>query len=145
MIEEVRDSRIEGGEGLLAIVIRKDQRKNGVNFVTDRDAELQVALIKHPCGHEVVPHRHLPASRTLKLTQEVLVVQKGFLLARFYASDGRYVDSKCIGPNEVVLLISGGHGFVAETDVEFVEVKTGPYLGALDKCPLSVPFIENKS
>ena len=34
---------------------------------------------------------------------------------------------------DVILLISGGHGFVVLEDVQMIEVKQGPYSGDEDK------------
>ena len=34
---------------------------------------------------------------------------------------------------DVILLVSGGHGFQALEEVEMIEVKQGPYTGEQDK------------
>ncbi len=34
---------------------------------------------------------------------------------------------------DVILLVSGGHGFVVLEEVEMIEVKQGPYSGDADK------------
>jgi hypothetical protein len=34
---------------------------------------------------------------------------------------------------DVILLVSGGHGFEVIEEVEMIEVKQGPYLGEHDK------------
>ena len=38
-----------------------------------------------------------------------------------------------LGPGDVILLISGGHGFEVLEDLNMIEVKQGPYVGDADK------------
>lgn len=140
MVEEIRDiATPEGSEGLLAIVVTKDTENpvpRGVNFITDKDAELQVAFIKHPSGHSIPSHRHPPQDRRIRRTQEVLIVQRGRLTVNFYTGDGRHVATRSVKEGDVVILTGGGHGFTCDTDVEFVEVKQGPYVSHVDKVQL---------
>ena len=41
--------------------------------------------------------------------------------------------SRVLGPGDVILLISGGHGFEVLEELNMVEVKQGPYAGETDK------------
>ena len=47
------------------------------------------------------------------------------------------MESRVIGPGDVILLISGGHGFEVLEEIEMVEVKQGPYAGEMDKTTFS--------
>ena len=40
-----------------------------------------------------------------------------------------------LGPGDVILLISGGHGFEVIEEIDMVEVKQGPYADDMDKTP----------
>jgi hypothetical protein len=44
-----------------------------------------------------------------------------------------YRTSRLLGPGDVILLISGGHGFEVLEELNMVEVKQGPYAGDSDK------------
>jgi hypothetical protein len=53
----------------------------------------------------------------------------------FYDDQRRYLSSRILGAGDVILLVSGGHGFEVLEEVEMFEVKQGPYLGDQDKTP----------
>lgn len=67
------------------------------------------------------------------MTQEVLLIKKGVLRVDFYDEYEDYLESRDLHAGEIILLVSGGHGFQALEEVEMVEVKQGPYAGENDK------------
>lgn len=67
------------------------------------------------------------------MTQEVLLLKKGVLRVDFYDEYEDYLESKDLHAGDIILLVSGGHGFQALEEVEMVEVKQGPYAGENDK------------
>lgn len=67
------------------------------------------------------------------MTQEVLFVKKGILRVDFYDEYEDYLESKDLHAGDIILLISGGHGFQILEEVEMIEVKQGPYAGENDK------------
>jgi hypothetical protein len=75
--------------------------------------------------------------RAVRYTQEALFLRRGRLRIDFYDKDRTYVESRVIGPGDVILLISGGHGFEVLEEIEMVEVKQGPYAGEMDKTTFS--------
>ena len=139
-LEYIRDAHPDGGEGLLAIVIRSGQSPvPGCQFVTEPHHPLQVAVMRHERGHVVPPHVHLERPRTYTLTQEVLVVGSGVYRVTVYTSTGRKVQDVILATGDTVVLLAGGHSVRAITDGELLEVKTGPYGGrAADKRDLDV-------
>jgi hypothetical protein len=50
-----------------------------------------------------------------------------------YDSDKAYIESRVLEAGDVILLVSGGHGFEMLEDTEMIEVKQGPYTGDSDK------------
>lgn len=129
----------DGIDGHLATVVRaraawSDVRPpSSIDFHTHPSAVLQVATIRHPSGHVVEPHVHLPHTRTIRGTPEVIVIRAGKVGVDFYTCDQRYVTSRVLLPGDVVILLSGGHALQILEDAEMLEVKQGPYLGAEDK------------
>ena len=51
----------------------------------------------------------------------------------FYDAYEDYLESRILYTGDVVLLVSGGHGFEVLEEVEMIEVKQGPYSGEMDK------------
>ncbi len=128
MIEEIK----EAGE-LLAIILRAGYDKPGITFFTPDDLSQQLAYMRHPSGKVIEPHVHNPVARQVHYTQEVLFLRRGKLRVDFYASDQRYLSSRMLNSGDVILLITGGHGFEALEEIEMIEVKQGPYAGDSDK------------
>lgn len=87
----------------------------------------------HPAGKVIDAHVHNLVHRNVVLTQEVLFIKKGKLRVDFYDDYEDYLESRILGPGDIILLVSGGHGFIVLEEVEMVEVKQGPYAGEQDK------------
>ena len=61
------------------------------------------------------------------------MIKKGKLRVDFYDEYEDYLESRIIGAGDVILLVSGGHGFKVLEELEMIEVKQGPYAGGDDK------------
>lgn len=118
---------------ILAIIIKADYSKDGVEFFTPNDFSQQLAFMKHPKGKVIDAHIHNIVSREVKYTKEVLVIRKGKLRVDFYDDERNYIESHIVSSGDIVLLAYGGHGFKCLDNVEMVEIKQGPYLGDKDK------------
>ncbi|MBP3196390.1 MAG: hypothetical protein J6N21_05225 [Butyrivibrio sp.] len=117
----------------LAIVIKHDYDKPGITFCTPDDFSQQLAYMHHPAGHVILPHVHNEVKREVLFTKEVLVLKKGRLRCDFYTDAHEYIKSIELVGGDVILLASGGHGFVCLEETEMYEVKQGPYAGEMDK------------
>jgi hypothetical protein len=137
-IEEVVHAHIDGGEGLLALVVRPENPyPEGVQFATPPAAGMQVGFMRRAAGHVVAPHVHPARPREVRATQEVLFVKSGLVRADFYSSRGEYADSRHLGPGDVLVLLAGGHGLYCLKDTEMAECKIGPFMGKdIDKVML---------
>lgn len=124
--------RIEYDGQLLAMVLRRHFREEGTHFVTPDDFAQQLGYMRLPKGRVIEPHLHNTASRTVVQTQEVLVILRGRLRVDFYSPAREYRESRVLLPFDVILLVSGGHGFEVLEALEMLEIKQGPYLGAAD-------------
>ena len=125
--------RVLSGCELLGMIIRAEFREPGIHFFTPNELSQQLAFMRHPSGKLIEPHVHNPVPREVQFTQEVLLIRKGKLRVDFYDTDQRYLESRILGPGDVILLIQGGHGFEVLEEVEMIEVKQGPYVGERDK------------
>ncbi len=118
---------------LLAMIIRNNYECEGVDFITPNEYSQQVAYMHHPTGKTIDAHVHNMVHRNVVLTQEVLFIKKGILRVDFYDEYEDYLESRNLLAGDVILLISGGHGFKVIEEVEMIEVKQGPYSGEQDK------------
>jgi mannose-6-phosphate isomerase-like protein (cupin superfamily) len=124
---------IEHGGELLALIIKGTYAKPGISFFTDPSLSQQVAYMQHPDGKIIEPHVHNPVPREVHFTQEVLLLRKGCLRVDFYTPEQTYLYSRTLEAGDVILLVTGGHGFQALGDIEMFEIKQGPYAGEADK------------
>ena len=118
---------------LLAMIIRNDYICEGVDFITPSEYSQQVAYMHHPTGKVIDAHVHNLVHRNVVLTQEVLFIKKGRLRIDFYDEYEDYLESRELHAGDIILLVSGGHGFTVLDEVEMIEVKQGPYAGDNDK------------
>jgi hypothetical protein len=128
MIEQIQD-----GNDLLAIIIRDSFDKPGISFFTPHDLSQQLAYMRHPVGRVIEPHVHNPVAREVHYTQEVLFLKRGKLRVDFYTTAQQYLHSRILEAGDVILLVTGGHGFKVLEEVQMIEVKQGPYAGDMDK------------
>ena len=126
---EVRDK----DESVLAMVVKHDFNQDGIHFFTPDDYSQQLAYMHHRAGHVIEPHVHNEVRREVLYTKEVLVIKSGKMRCDFYNDAKAYIMSIIVETGDVLLLVSGGHGFVCLEDTEFFEVKQGPYTGEADK------------
>lgn len=127
-VEEVKKK-----DKMLAMIIRNNYTCDGVDFITPNEYSQQVAYMHHPTGKVIDAHVHNMVHRNVVLTQEVLFIKKGILRVDFYDEYEDYLESKELYAGDIILLVSGGHGFKVMEEVEMVEVKQGPYAGDNDK------------
>jgi len=118
---------------LLAIIIRADFKKRGIEFFTPDDFSQQLAYMNRPKNYVIEPHVHNIVKREINLTQEVLFIKSGKIRVDFYDDDKHYIESCILYSGDIILLAHGGHGFEMLERTEIVEVKQGPYAGDDDK------------
>lgn len=124
---------IHDRQTIIAIIIRREYRNDGITFFTPEDFSQQLAYMKRPAGHEIIPHIHRRVNRDVTLTQEVLLIRSGRVQVDFYSQDKEYLESAILEAGDVILLAAGGHGFTMLEESEIIEVKQGPYIEDMDK------------
>lgn len=130
--------RIYNQKKLYALIVRSSYRKKrGISFFTDTKASQQVGFMKHKKNHIILPHKHNKRKKNaitkIDNTTEVLIILKGILRVDFYNHQEKYLYSKKLYENDLIMLSNGGHGFKILKDVEMIEVKQGPYFISKDK------------
>ena len=89
--------------------------------------------MKHSKNHMIKPHLHKKRITKILYTTEVILLLKGLLRVDFYSLLKKYLFSKIIKKNDIIMLVHGGHGFKILKDTEMFEVKQGPFDPKQDK------------
>jgi hypothetical protein len=118
---------------VIAIIIRKDYRKDGIAFVTPKEYSLQLGHMTRPVGYEVIPHTHNPVRRETFGTQETLFIKSGVVQIDFYSFEQVYLESRNLVAGDLILLAGAGHGIKVLETATIVEVKNGPFIEGADK------------
>jgi hypothetical protein len=121
-----------------AIVIRANEKVEGIKFYSPESYSQQLGLMTRPEGYVVPAHVHNLVERTIRHTQEVLLIRKGSCSVTLF--DDKNVQSSLITlmTGDVILLAHGGHEIEMNTECEILEVKQGPYAGPNDKTHLEI-------
>jgi len=117
----------------LAIIVRRNFKKEGIEFFTPDDFSQQLAYMKRPKDYVIAPHVHNAVKREVLFTKEVLFIRTGKVRVDFYDEEKNYLESAIVSAGDVILLAFGGHGFEMLEESEIIEVKQGPYAGEMDK------------
>jgi hypothetical protein len=118
---------------ICAIILPADFDEPGIQFFTSNDLSQQLASMSYAPGKVIPAHTHNPVRREVSYTQEALFIRKGKVRVDFYTQQQQYRLSRVLSAGDVILLITGGHGFEVLEDLNMIEVKQGPYVGDADK------------
>ena len=125
--------RITDGGETLAILIRAGYEPDATEFLTPPEQKQQVGFVVRPAGSEIPRHDHLQIERSIRGSSECLVVKKGRSEVTLYNQRRQEVCRRVLGAGDVLLLVTGGHGFRQLEDTVFLEIKQGPYPGMNEK------------
>ena len=118
----------------MALIVRGNYRKRkGITFFTPNDSTQQFGYMKHKKKYIIKPHLHKKRMTKIYYTTEVILILKGILRVDFYSQTKKYLFSKILKEKDIIMLVSGGHGFKAIKDLEMLEIKQGPYNLIKDK------------
>ena len=116
----------------------KYQKKSftGIKFFTASNLNMQVGIMGHSKNHIIKPHFHINRKKILKQMSELLIIFSGRLKVFFYNKNKLRAKSLILNKKDMILLISGGHGFKVLKKLEMLEIKQGPFVGEKDKMRL---------
>jgi hypothetical protein len=114
---------------LLAYVVRGSARPDRTTFLTPPECSLQVGYVVYAGGQEIPRHLHLPVERRLVGTAEVLLVQQGRCEVDIFTDQRRLVTTRQLEVGDLLIAVSGGHGFRVQEDTVLLEIKQGPFIG----------------
>ena len=114
---------------VLAYVAHNGSLPSETRFLTPVDCNLQVGYVVYPAGGEILRHMHLPVERHIVGTSEVIVVEHGRCEVDVYDDDRTVVATRELQAGDIVIAVTGGHGFRIREDTVLLEIKQGPYPG----------------
>jgi hypothetical protein len=129
MIETIADA----SGVVLAYLVRGGAPPSETTFLTPHDCTLQVGHVVYPAGGVIPRHVHLPIERHLVGSTEVLLLQQGRCEVDVYTDDRRMVVTREMHVGDILIAVSGGHGFRVLEDTVLLEIKQGPYPGGAEK------------
>ena len=119
---------------LVAIIFKyKKEKFKGISFFTNKILNLQVGLMVHGKNHTIKPHIHLNKKKVIKQMSELLIIFSGKLKVFFYNKKKIKTKSIILNKRDMILLISGIHGFKVLKNLEMIEIKQGPFFKKKDK------------
>ncbi len=121
--------KIEWNGKKFALIVRKDFKPKGVDFITADDNPLQLGVSVYGKRTKIKPHIHKKSIKTIEDIQEVLHIVYGRVEAEFYDEEGKRITGTVLDKGDTILLLSGGHGFNILEDSKIIEIKQGPYSG----------------
>jgi hypothetical protein len=130
---------IKNDNKLVAIIVRVNYSSDGIHFFTSGESSQQLAYMHRSKGEIVQAHVHNIVKREVLYTQEIVFVKKGKMKTDFYTANQEYICSHILVAGDVVLLVSGGHGFEILEEANMFVVKQGSYAGAI----LDIPLMRN--
>ena len=113
----------------IAIIIRKNFDKNGINFFTDNSYPLQLGVNSYKKGHKIRGHIHQKREIVVNNIQEVLYIKSGKVFVTLYDLNNKLIKSADLSAGDLIFFVDGGHGIEMAEDTTFIEVKQGPYFG----------------
>ncbi len=118
----------------MALIVRgKYRKRKGITFFTPNESTQQFGYMKHKKKYIIKPHLHKKRMTKIYYTTEVILILKGILRVDFYDQKKKYLFSKILKDKDIIMLVSGGHGFKVIKNIEMLEIKQGPYNLIKDK------------
>jgi hypothetical protein len=117
----------------LAIILRNPYEV-GVGkqeFISNNEDYLQVGIMNLEKGRILKPHVHKPRNEIVPYTQECLIIYRGRMKVDFYyklKDKPEKVKETTLYAGDVIVLLSGGHGFEVLENTRLIEVKQGQYI-----------------
>ena len=114
---------------IIAIVVRRDFKKEGMNFVSKPDFSLQLGISSYKQGDTIKAHFHIEKERKVNKIQEVVHIESGRTRVDLYDLNGKKIKSVELSEGDIIFFVDGGHGFEMLEGTKIIEVKQGPYFG----------------
>lgn len=115
---------------LLCIVYKDEDWVEGLNFITHNSLFVQVGSWWYQKGKNLAKHKHNIVSRESNITQEMVFVKSGSMLATIFDQEMNFVEEVILKEGDMAIMAYGGHGYkILEDNTKIIEAKNGPFVG----------------
>ena len=105
--------------------------KEGLNFFSENKEFVQAGTWGYQKNKILHAHKHNVVIRKTEITQEVLYIKKGRILAQIYDLSEKLIREIEVYRDDILIMLNGGHGYkILEDNTQVLEIKNGPYPGA---------------
>lgn len=121
--------KIEKDGVLYAIIHRKEDWADGLNFLTPDESFIQVGTFWYDENTVCGPHKHRLNKRPNDYTQECNIVMMGQMEATIYDNSGKVIHRTILSEGDMIIVLAGGHGYKILKDyTRVIECKNGPFI-----------------
>jgi hypothetical protein len=113
----------------IAIVVKREFDKDGVNFISKEDYPLQLGISSYKKGATIKAHFHIEKEVLINKLQEVVHIKSGRTIVHLYDLNDEKFTSVELSDGDTIFFVDGGDGFEMLEDTKIIEVKQGPYSG----------------
>ena len=112
-----------------AIIHRKEDWKEGLDFLTPNETFCQVGTWWYQKGKQLKAHRHIHYERSNTVTQECVNIVTGSMRVDFYDDNNESFRSEVVQAGDLLIILNGGHSYeILDNDTKIVECKNGPFI-----------------
>lgn len=114
---------------IYAVVHKKEQWKEGLDFLTGNESFIQVGTWWYQKGKVLNSHKHIENERPNNLTQEAVIVISGTLKVSLYDENDEIFHNEQLSAGDMMIMLAGGHGYeIMSPDTKVIECKNGPFV-----------------
>ena len=114
---------------LLCIVYKDEDWTEGLNFITDNNLFIQVGSWWYQKGKNLAKHQHNIVPRETNITQEMVFVKSGSMLAYIYDQELNLIEELVLRTGDLAIMAYGAHGYkILEDNTKIIEAKNGPFV-----------------
>lgn len=130
-MREIKDTN----GNLLCIVYKDEDWTEGLNFITDNNLFIQVGSWWYQGGKNLAKHQHNIVPRESNITQEMVYVKSGSMLASIYDKELNLIEELVLKEGDLAIMAYGAHGYkILEDNTKIIEAKNGPFVSVeIDK------------
>lgn len=124
-MREIKDAK----GNLLCIVYKDEDWTEGLNFITDNNLFIQVGSWWYQEGKNLAKHQHNIVPRESNITQEMVYVKSGAMLASIYDQELNLIEEIVLKTGDLAIMAYGAHGYkILKDNTKIIEAKNGPFL-----------------
>ena len=124
-MRQIKDKNNE----LLCIVYKDEDWVEGLNFITNDNLYIQVGSWWYQKDKNLAKHKHNIVSREANITQEMVYVKSGSMLATIFDQEMNFIEEIILKEGDMAIMAFGGHGYkILEDNTKIIEAKNGPFL-----------------